>query len=241
MARIYRGTVGVSILALLLVASSASSAVTTEAVGRYNLDQTTVDSKGDPGVLTVANDDGWGATRVQHQAIWVFELQDLGGQEILAADLGIAYLRDVNIVTDEQTLDLFVRNSLGATGDVTTSDYIAQADDPNPVGWTLLQDDFITGDTAGATVQTLSATGQANLLTYLKDNYVAGQYLLISAAMDTNGVTGNFDRFEFNTVNSRVDGDPPIGQDELIVDVVPEPTTMGILGLGLLGLIKRRR
>jgi hypothetical protein len=238
MTRITQVFVTVSVLAVLLVGSTAQAAITSDAAASYQLDATTVDASRK---LTVSNPDGWGSSRPQHQAVWAFELPDLGGEDILAADLSIAYLRQVNIGSDQQTISLFVRDALNATSDVTTDDYIAPADDLNPVGWTLLEADFITGDSAPTTNYTLSTSGQANLLTYLKDNYVVGNFLLISGALDTNGFTGNFDRYEFDTVNSRVDGDPPIGPYQLSIEVVPEPTTMAVLGLGVIGLIKRRR
>jgi hypothetical protein len=109
-----------------------------------------------------------------------------------------------------------------------------------------LQDDFLTPadtiPTGGTTTpRETGAAADALLVNYLNqliaEGVPAGSYLIVTMNPDAtpNDVTSN--RYLFASANSTVPGDRPVLQ----LEVVPEPSAIGLLGLAAAGLLARRR
>ena len=170
--------------------------------------------------------------------LWTFELPTLGaGETLTAADVSLAYRRDVS--TGLELGSIFVLDSLRGTDTASNSDGIDPGNPPSTSGWTLLQDDFVDSSTSSEQNVGLDATGQTNLFTFLDNNYTAGEYLVISVAVDINdeSTISDFQRFEFD--DDRFTG----AHYQLELTTIPEPSSLALLAeaLGLAAVMLRRR
>ena len=121
---------------------------------------------------------------------------------------------------------------VGATTATTTADFGNGA--LSAVG-TRIQDDFVIPSTPTGYVNT-NAAGDYALTSYLTSNYVAGQYLIVrlNADYSTAPTTPPDPYYSFRAFES---GDAAT----LTLTTIPEPASLGLLGLSGLAMLRRRR
>ena len=113
-------------------------------------------------------------------------------------------------------------------------------------GGTLIQNDLVTPSTVlgGDTLISTNSTGNANLLSYVNSNYVAGRYVYLRFNPDvaqTNAAIGGDDAAYRVYSANWTSGGSRVAQLELTT-VIPEPATLGLVGLAAtLGMARRRR
>ena len=96
----------------------------------------------------------------------------------------------------------------------------------------IMADFVTTTDVVGS--YSLDATGEANLLTYMQDNWVEGSYVFLSLKADPVQTS-----FPIANNNYRFGGSSTsTAQIQL---AAPEPSSTALLGLGGLALALRRR
>ena len=111
---------------------------------------------------------------------------------------------------------------------------------------TLIQNDLVTPSTVlgGNELISTDATGNANLLSYINSNYVAGSYVYLRLNPDvaqTNAAIGGDDAAYRVYSANWTSGGSRVAQLELTT-VIPEPATLGLVGLAAtLGMARRRR
>lgn len=110
-----------------------------------------------------------------------------------------------------------------------------------PVGSALVQNDFVTSTTTTGTLTT-NAGASTNLVTYLNANYVAGSYLFLRLNFDVAAGTETgsyvFGANDFGGGTNTTAGSIPA---VLTLTTVPEPSSLGLLGLGGLLMLRRSR
>lgn len=211
---------------VVAMAHTASAATIIDSSTNYQVEASSVDAKSSSQDVQVG-------TFNDSSGLWTFELPVFDINTATDADITLAYQREVNI-EPPQSVTLFVNNSLRATDSATTADYIAATTDPAPAGWTLIQEDFVIGNSSTNRNVSLSSTGKSNLLNFLQTNYTAGEFLVIGAAFDLNGnPAGTFDRFEFQP------GAFSGGVNQLAL--IPEPAVASLVVMGMIPLLSRRR
>jgi len=104
---------------------------------------------------------------------------------------------------------------------------------------TLLMEDFVT-TTSTFGSKSLDATGQANLFTYLQNNWVEDDYIFITLKADPVVLTNN-DLNETYTFSSGAPTWEAGKSNALLIISVPEPSSTALLGLGLSSMLLRRR
>jgi len=113
-------------------------------------------------------------------------------------------------------------------------------------GGTLIQNDLVTPSTdlsGGNTLISTDATGNANLLSYVNTNYVAGSYVYLrlnpDVAQDSVAIGGSDSGYRVFAAD--IFSGSRAAQLELTT-VIPEPATLGLVGLAAtLGMARRRR
>jgi hypothetical protein len=106
---------------------------------------------------------------------------------------------------------------------------------------TKLMDDFLT-PSDGVGNYSLDATGQANLLSYLQNNWVEDDYVFITLKADTdpNFIMGEDANANYN-FGGAVGAWSAGALDAQLIVTVPEPSSTALLGLGGLALMLRRK
>jgi len=179
------------------------------------------------------------ATNVR-SGIAVVKLPTLtGGSTILTANLDLGLYQ--SNMTAEWNVDLYALYTIN-TPILTAADHYHGAND---AGATKLQDNFVSFLAASPwqpPVGTYSTdtTGDANLTAWLQTQYIGtapnAAYAVFRVSMDAiPSATWNIDRFSDSMGNG--------GQIQptLTIETVPEPATIGLLGLAGLGAMIARR
>ena len=98
----------------------------------------------------------------------------------------------------------------------------------------IMEDFWVVNDGLGNF--SLDALGQANLLSYLQNNWVEDDYVFFTLKLDTapNFIAGA----DLN--QNTIFGSAP-DNDSLLIITVPEPSSTALLGLGGLALMLRRK
>lgn len=178
-------------------------------------------------VGTKANSAGWDL----HAGI-AFQMTGPSAAELLTADFSVSYTGGQG--TPIYNVDVYA-NRVASTSAFLISDF---------ENGTKLMDDFVTtSDVGNFGNYSLDSTGQANLLTYLQSNWVAGEYLFITLKADTDPT---FIMGEDANANYIFGGTTPLWTPEatdalLTVTAIPEPSTLALAALGFLGLCTTRR
>ena len=172
----------------------------------------------------------WNTTSYRN-AVFVFKLPPLpAGETVASAQFNVDYWQKQGDVAGYSVDAVAVR--VAATSDVLTSDF-------GTAGKTLLQSNFVTaasGGSYGGDYTGLDATGQTTLGGFLANNYVAGNYVFIS--LNANAAVAQDGGYSF--FNSRKTGTGNF-VPQLVITAVPEPASLGLLGLSVVGLLGRRQ
>ena len=145
----------------------------------------------------------------------------INGGSIYAADFSV----NLDVIGGSPSFNVDVyANRVNADGTILKSDY---------ENGTLIMADFVTTtDVVGS--YSLDATGEANLLTYMQDNWVEGSYVFLSLKADPVQTS-----FPIANNNYRFGGSSTsTAQIQL---AAPEPSSTALLGLGGLALMLRRK
>ena len=176
-------------------------------------------------VGTKSNGAGWDV----HAGI-AFQMTGAADGYLEAANFSTSYTGGPG--TPLYNVDVYV-NRVASTSAFVTSDY---------QNGTKIMDDFVTtSDIGNFGTYSLDATGQANLLSYLQNNWVEDDYVFISLKANTDpaplimGEDANAN-YIFGSWLGGVDN-----SDALLIVTVPEPSSTALLGLGGLALTLRRR
>lgn len=168
--------------------------------------------------------------------VYVFQLPDLGAtaNPFAAADMQFS-IAGTNAGTTVN-VDLYGLARRDATAGVQTVDYFLG--DLDTTDATLIQDNIVTPDMANVAVNT-SAAGDLALASFLNAQYAAGagagQYVYLrvnvdgpmSASTGYNGFTADDDVVE--------------NRPFITYSAVPEPASLGLIGLAGLALVRRRQ
>ena len=192
-------------------------------------------ASGDSGDLLV----GFGFTNQQRVGIYVFQLPSLPAGETVTGASFQAHLSDGQTNLASFNVDMYVTR----VASTTTYDYATDFGDgptPAPVLGTLIQNDFVTPTTPKDSLVNTSEAGNTALLNYLTSNYVGGNYLFVRL----NGDYSNLQNQEWaNFVTADKASQPAYAAQmpTLTLTTVPEPTSLGLLGLSGLAMLRRRR
>ena len=185
------------------------------------------DSGADKDALRVGR---WNTTSYRN-AVFVFKLPTLpDGETVASGQFNVNYWTTQGDVTGYSVDAVAVR--VAATSNVLASDF-------GIAGKTLLQSNFVTaasGGTYGEYYTGLDATGQTTLGGFLANNYAPGNYVFIS--LNANAAVAQDGGYHFFTSEKTITGN---FVPQLVVTTVPEPALLGLLGLGVAGLLGRRR
>ena len=181
-----------------------------------------------------------------------FQLPDFGAvsNPFLTADLGV--MSNANTFDNNSTdIDLYGLSRVDSDPSIQTTDWYSGASfDPSA---TLIQESFLTPTSPrgfdGAPNNFTDATGDANLVAFLNAQYAGGAnagefvFLRLSYGSDTFA-TG---RDNYNIHMQEADATGFGAPDEFTEDpritftAVPEPTSVALIGLGLVAVVGRRR
>jgi len=192
---------------------------------------------------------GTGEDFFRRNAILVFELPAgvTSSTQIIAADLSV-YVSDVGSGIAEgnfRSADLYglgYRSTVAYEADwFYNSGTADSAAGENLSSRHYLVNRFLRGNTTEGASQTVSDKGgEAALLSFIQALYdngaQAGDYAIFRINNDYNSFGDNSNRFILGAADSATASERPT----LTLQVVPEPSTLGLLGLGGLTLIRRR-
>ena len=183
-------------------------------------------------VGTKANAKGWDL-----HAGYAFQMTRGGAESLLAADFSVSLTALKG--TPLYHVDVYV-NRVAPTADFLVSDFEKG---------TKLMDDFVTTKSAVvATHYSLDSAGQANLLTYLQNNWVPGEYVFITLKANTDDALPTpFVMGQDADANYIFGGGPAFSAEATdaqltITRAVPEPSSLALLDIGeALQVAGRRR
>lgn len=129
-----------------------------------------------------------------------------------------------------------------------------QGPNDTTVGVTKLQDNYITSEEApGGDLLTTYTEASMDISAYLNSLYAdgatGGDFAVLRLSQDVVAPSGNIDRFRIVSSGgdgSTVDSAPHTIEEgapflSITTTVIPEPTSLAAVGLGGLGLLRRRR
>lgn len=176
----------------------------------------------------------------QAVALLWFELPDLDPNQLVTADVSTWVAQSIGWSNTEGDADLWA-----VTVDADTSLTASEADAAYLYGQdtlsggaigTKIAEAYIPAGSSPGSGHSLDAAEQATLISYLQANYAVGDYLLMRLTYDDSTPGAGAIRPIESAASKYVQGEEP----QLTLEI-PEPTTMGLLGLGGLVALKRRR
>ncbi|HLL90771.1 MAG TPA: PEP-CTERM sorting domain-containing protein [Tepidisphaeraceae bacterium] len=179
--------------------------------------------------------------------VFVFQLPSLGSQETTFTDatLSLRLVGTAAAGNGNYTLDLY---GLGrrATADVLGTDYY-EGNTEDATDATRLVDNFITPSTTTGTRSASVAALSAYLTAQYADGAGAGQYVFFRLNPDSATVpdqTPGADLrlgYQIATADNATVGNRPVLTYTADTTPVPEPTSLALLSLGGLAMVRRRR
>lgn len=173
--------------------------------------------------------------------VFVFQLPTLAANEQIATASFSDYVQGSGV--NGYQVDLYGLNYRTSPALLGT-EYYGGPSGSAPVTDALIQDGYIVGAVSG-NIFTTSATGNANLATYLNAQLSAAQtngdassaYVFLRVSPNTASIY--ISKWTINTSEaSNIDNSPQI---TYTTEVIPEPVSLALLGLGSLVIFKRRR
>lgn len=166
--------------------------------------------------------------------VFPFELPALGAGEFFDSD---ETTFSVHLMSREFGTDFGVDLyglRYASTPTVSTNDYA-------PAGATLLQETFFDASAINGTRISTDATGSSNLATWLGAQYsagaVAGDYVFLQLRADADVATDAFNSYQVGMADNPTADLRPY----LEVSIIPEPGTLGLLGISLVSILVYRR
>ena len=159
----------------------------------------------------------------------VFQMTGASAADLLTADFSISLSGGQG--TPIYNVDVYATR-VSSTSALLASDY---------QDGTKIMDDFVTtAQEATFANYSLDSTGEANLLSYLQTNWVEDDFVIITLKSDQADMIMGEDsdaNYNFGGATTYSAG----ALDAQLTVTVPEPSSTGLLGLGGLGLILRRK
>lgn len=179
----------------------------------------------------------------ERSSVIPFQLPDLGAVDLpfLTASFTFNYVSNTNIDgTELQNVDLYaIRLSGSASSAPIGADFFLGAFGSDDTDAIALQDDIIT-PTSALGLATTDSTANAGLVAYLNTVYDGGNgigdFVFLRLSLDAEADTN--ERFAFTSAEGGSEG---ATHPQINFTAVPEPSSAALLGLGVLGLMTRRR
>lgn len=225
-------------LCLAATASNAATVVAATVVTTAGDARVRVDGNVASGSSSAVEVGSHGAATSNFRSVFVmpFLLPTLGAGESFA-NVSLSFTVDaIDNIPATQNADLYGLTRIGVGSDAAASgDFFEGALDASN---TLLQDNILTS-TSSTGANSTNATGGANLTTFLNTQAAsasAGDFVFLRLSTDVVP-SGGTQRFRIVTANSAT----PAQFATITYDIIPEPSSLALLGLGGLALLRRRR
>lgn len=170
------------------------------------------------------------APNIHVGSVLVFQVPDLNGKAVTGAELSLTFISNGLKVTDPNThLDIYGVRYSPTSSAVTSNDYLGAA--------SLLVENWLHLDSTTAP-GTYTAGNNAALTSWIADQVgtTGGGYIILSVRQ--NAIPGGTTTYSYLTANS---ANATENVPTLTLTTIPEPATVGMLGLGTALVMAARR